>query len=530
MILSHYVNIKIGNNLLKYYKDLGYIVNTKDFFNIPITSLPKNSNHKIKVKCDFCGNEKEISLYNYNLNTKNNTLKYACSRKCAEEKNKNTILTKYNIDNVSKLEEVKKKKVKTCLSNFNVEFPQQSEIIFNKSKETKKEKYGDEFYQNIEKRKNTCLKKYGVEHHSMNNDIKIKTKNKQFLYLKKQILEKYKDINIIDYDINNKYILRCDCGLEHKFNITYKQMWHRLNNNNILCTICNPIDRHTSGLEIQLHNFIKENYDGKIIQNDRKVIGKELDIYIPGLGLAFEFNGLYWHNELNKSNNYHKEKSDLCDKNGVQLIHIWEDDWVYKHEIVKSIILNKLNKTLNKIYARKCEVKEINDNKIVKIFLDENHIQGFVGSNVKIGLFFENELVSLMTFGKPRKNMNSISKNENEYEMLRFCNKLNTNVVGGASKIFKYFLNNFNPKQITTYADRSHSNGNLYKQLGFNFIHITSPNYYYIIDGVRYYRFGFRKDILIKQGFDKNKSEHEIMLERKKYRIYNTGNYKYVYK
>ena len=125
--------------------------------------------------------------------------------------------------------------------------------------------------------------------------------------------------------------------------------------------------------------------------------------------------------------------------------------------------------------------------------------------------------------------MNSISVVEGDYEMLRFCNKLNTNVIGGASKIFKYFLKVYNPKHISTYADRSHSNGNLYKQLGFDFIHITQPNYYYVIDRKRYYRFGFRKDILIKQGFDANKSEHEIMLERKIYKIYNAGNYKFIY-
>jgi hypothetical protein len=133
-----------------------------------------------------------------------------------------------------------------------------------------------------------------------------------------------------------------------------------------------------------------------------------------------------------------------------------------------------------------------------------------------------------MTFGKLRRTMNSKSS-EGEYEMLRFCNKLNTNVIGGASKLFYYFLNNYKSNNIISYADRSHSNGNLYKELGFNLSHITKPNYYYIIDGLKKYRYGFRKDILVKQGYNKNKSEHEIMLERKIYRIYNSGNYKFTY-
>jgi len=123
--------------------------------------------------------------------------------------------------------------------------------------------------------------------------------------------------------------------------------------------------------------------------------------------------------------------------------------------------------------------------------------------------------------------MNSKSKNINEYEMLRFCNKLNISVIGGASKLFKYFINNYKPNYIVSYADRGYSNGNLYKQLGFELNSITLPNYYYVVDGIRKYRFNFRKDILVKQGFSKNKTEHEIMLERKIYRIYNSGNLKF---
>ena len=192
------------------------------------------------------------------------------------------------------------------------------------------------------------------------------------------------------------------------------------------------------------------------------------------------------------------------------------------------MILNKLNKTENKIFARKCEVKEISDNNLVKYFLNNNHIQGNINSSVKIGLFYNNELISLMTFGKLRKPLNSKST-DNEYEMLRFCNKLNTNIIGGASKLFKYFLKQYNPNKVISYADRGYSNGNLYKQLGFELEHITEPNYYYIIDNNRKHRFGFRKDILVKQGFDSNKSEHEIMLERKIYRIYNSGNLKFIF-
>jgi hypothetical protein len=114
--------------------------------------------------------------------------------------------------------------------------------------------------------------------------------------------------------------------------------------------------------------------------------------------------------------------------------------------------------------------------------------------------------------------------------MLRFCNKLNTNIIGGASRLFKYFLDNYKPNEITTYADRSFSQGKLYEILGFKLVSKTQPNYYYIIDGVRKHRFNFRKDRLIREGFDANKTEHEIMLERNIFRIFDSGNLKFLYR
>jgi len=211
------------------------------------------------------------------------------------------------------------------------------------------------------------------------------------------------------------------------------------------------------------------------------------------------------------------------------LIHIYEDNWLYKRDIVKSIILNLIGKTPNKIYARKCKLRTV-DNKLVREFLEYNHIQGFLGSKVKLGLFYEDKLISLMTFGTLRKNLGQKSK-EGSWELLRFCNKLNTNVIGGASKLFKHFINNYQFESIISYADRSWSKGNLYEKLGFKLSHETKPNYHYIdkINIIRINRFNFRKDKLISEGFDTTKTEHEIMLERGYYRIYNSGSYKFIY-
>jgi len=248
------------------------------------------------------------------------------------------------------------------------------------------------------------------------------------------------------------------------------------------------------------------------------------------LKLAFEFNGVWWHNELNKEDNYHLNKTELCEKQGIELIQIWEDDWLYKQSIVKSMILNKLDKIENKIYATKCEIKEIVDNSLVKNFLDKNDTHGFIDSKIKIGLFYNNELISLIIFGNHRDEMNKKEINEGEYELLRFCNKLDTNVMGGELKLFEYFIKNYNPNKIIAYTDRSFSQGKLYEILGFNFINKTEPNYYYVINGIRKNKLNYRKDTLIKEGFDPNKTEHEIMLDRKIYRIYDSGNLKYIWK
>jgi len=135
-----------------------------------------------------------------------------------------------------------------------------------------------------------------------------------------------------------------------------------------------------------------------------------------------------------------------------------------------------LNLISEKIYARKCIIKEVKSN-IVRRFLNENHIQQFTNSSYKIGLYYKDELISLMCF-----------KYKNNYELIRFCNKINVNVVGAASKLFKHFLHNYNIEKtyILTYVNISLFNGNLYNNLGFNYEDLIKPKYFLIIDKKRY--------------------------------------------
>jgi hypothetical protein len=280
-----------------------------------------------------------------------------------------------------------------------------------------------------------------------------------------------------------------------------------------------------SNQEKEIAEYIK-SLGIKIEENNISILnGKELDIYIPSHNLAIEYNGLYWHSEQFIDDNYHLNKTELCESKGIKLIHIFEDEWLYKQDIVKSRIKNILGISDNKIYARKCEIKSINYSESSK-FLNKNHIQKTSKSKINIGLYYNNELVSLITFGSVRKIMGNKSITD-KYELLRFCNKLDTNVIGGASKLLNYFIKNYNPKEIISYADRRWSNGNLYEKLGFEFVHNSKPNYWYINDNVREYRFKYRKSELVKDGFDSKKTEKEIMFDRGVLRIYDCGNKKY---
>lgn len=417
-------------------------------------------------------------------------------------------------------------------SNKNKSIEEREDILFRKNKTINKN-WGSiaNLYRHINDRiKEKSIKKWGVEHHLSHPEIIKKRVDKYKETITNKIKSKLPS-NLIyigrSNNINNSdSIINLKCLVcNNNFDINRQYLVNREKINTDICLNCNPRLSGTSIMEKDLFIFISENYKGMIMTSDKNVLsGREIDILLPELNLAFEFNGLYWHSELYKDNNYHQKKTKDCMDKGIQLIHIWEDDWVYKSDIVKSIILNKLQSSKT-IWARKCSIKEV-DNTDTRFFLNENHIQGFVGSKFKIGLYYNNELVSLMTFGSLRKSLGQ-DNNEGVYELLRFCNKIGTSVVGGASKLLNYFIKNNRLKSIISYSDNSRGIGNLYEKLGFDFIHETTPNYYYIINSMKSHRFNYRKDKLVKDGYDKSKTEVQIMNERGFYRIFDCGSKKW---
>lgn len=283
--------------------------------------------------------------------------------------------------------------------------------------------------------------------------------------------------------------------------------------------------------ETEIIDFIRQYYSGEIIERDREILnGKELDIYIPEFKLGIEYNGLIWHSEKYREPHHMLNKLEICESKGIKVINIFEDEWVTKRNICESRIRNAIGNS-ETIYARKCEIREVN-NKKAKEFIDENHLQGGIYCKYNLGLYYQGDLVSIMTFGNLRKNLGSKSS-EGSYELLRFCNKLGYNVVGGASKLMKYFIKMYSPKMIISYADKRWSNGNLYEKIGFNFEKDTTPNYFYITYSGqhRINRYALRKDVLVnKYNCPKEMSEHEFCLQNGFYRVYDCGHKKYIWK
>lgn len=283
--------------------------------------------------------------------------------------------------------------------------------------------------------------------------------------------------------------------------------------------------KRVSNDENELLDFIKSIYLGEIQSSNRSILnGKELDIYLPKLNLAIEYNGLYTHcykphenvESLIKGRDYHLNKTVTCESKGIQLLHVFSDEWKLKRNIIESLIKNKL-KLNEKIYARKCNIIEVSVNE-KNTFLNRNHIQGEDKSRIKLGLQYDMELVCVMTFTKSRFNSSY------EWELSRFCSKLGVNVVGGFSKLLNYFRNQWKGS-IISYADRRFSMGNVYLVNGFSLIRVNSPGYYYVDKNYnkRYNRMLFQK----KLTGAVDKTEYERARELGFNKIYDCGTLTY---
>lgn len=481
----------------------------------------------------------------------------SCANKHNSAKVKQTKLQRYGSTGYNN----RNKSVNTCMERYGVPVASQSttarEKLSKPKTEEQRKRMSEIYWMKTAKRANeihekrvaTCSDKYGVPNimHDDNIRVRLIERLKQKYgqdYIKSlleksirskhaQTIQKYPDV--IGHADNGDWICACtaaNCdGCDERTYITPPGIHRdRLRYGYNPCTKLNPVGftNKNTGPE----QFVRDVLDAhsiKYITNDRGTIGKELDIYIPDLGIAIECNGVYWHSTEFKHPKYHYEKFKLCEAYGIRLLTIWEDQIVNKPDIVKSLILNKIGKTETRIWARKCEVVEV-EPAVAQQFLLCNHIQGRCQSKVKLGLKYNDRLVALMCFNKRSKLSGSKQTDVNEWELIRFCNLINTAVVGGAGKLLKYFIKNYHPTKITSFSSNDISDGNLYKQLGFRKGR-TNIGYWYIKNCkelTRYHRSTFTKDNIIARGLapSPNKSEWtevEVMKTLPFYRIYDSG-------
>ena len=497
---------------------------------------------KIELKCKNCNN---MFITNFKFRDKK-----FCDRTCYFEfARKNNFLGNKKYPTVreqrkclqcgSEFTERKKHKRTLCSDECRLKWnliQENKDKRIKNSKRSINEKYGIDTLFRLNEFQKKCKRnfkeKYGVSHPMYFPPFVEKLKKtfrKNHLHNLIPKLENHSLILIDDY-INNKdgstsrpYSFKC-LKCNNIFSSTL------LGSGKIpICRRCYPIVKN-SKLEGIIRDFIND-LGIKHLDNNRSLLnGQEIDLFLNDYNIGIELNGNYYHSEIygEKDKNYHLKKLINATRININLLQIFEDEILLKKDIVFSRIKNILNLTENKIFARKCTIKEISKSDS-KIFLEKNHLQGNSIDKIRIGLFLNDELISVMTFGKKRNSLGNISS-DNEYELLRFASRLNTNVIGGFSRLLNNFIKVYHPSKIITYADSRWSGiipeNTIYYKCGFKFIHQTPPNYWYINTKDflhRYHRFTFRKNILVKEGYSIDKTEWEIMQKRGFDRIWDCG-------
>ena len=433
------------------------------------------------------------------------------------KKQKQTKKKKYNDENYNN----RKKSKETCSLKYGVDNPRKCANYIDKRNKHDLEKYGVPYFTNREKATNTMLTK--IDSQGLNgyqqNANKIKKHFLNTIGVSQHMLmhlNHKEDIN--DYSFRKLFISGGKFDVDKccdYFNAQRSWVYAKKKEFNIL----EPTKQKQELLQFEIYKFLRDIYNDIILFNSRQIISPlELDIYIPKKKLAIEFNGIYWHSiNIGMDKNYHQNKSKMCKEKGIRLIHIYEDEWndEHKREIIKDIVKHALNIPVleNKIFARKCIIKEIQNDEY-NAFCNKYHIQGTKQAQIKLGLFYNNKLVQIASFNKSRYDKRY------EWEWIRGCPASNNNVIGGTSKLFKYFVRKYSPKSVLCYADFNKFDGKGYKECGFNFDTITIPDKFY---------FDIKNNKRVNRNPNKYREYKELVKNNKFLLLYGAGNLKFVW-
>lgn len=293
----------------------------------------------------------------------------------------------------------------------------------------------------------------------------------------------------------------------------------------------------TSAAQTEIADMLKE-LGLEVLMNDKKTLsGVELDIYVPSLNLAIEYNGIYYHSEIGgkKDRMYHLKKTELCIDKNISLIHVFEDDWTLKKDIWISRIKHMMGMGVTKkVHARSCVIMRI-DSVTKNRFLNKNHLQGQDNSMIAYGAFNEGALIAVITFDDKRVMTSGID--EGTFELTRFCTSMSTRCAGIMSKMMRVFIKEMNPKKIISFADRSYIMGtnNIYEKMGFILEKVLPPDFKYVNrkshNLKRLHKFQFGKSSIAKKFpniYHPEKTEWQMMQEAGFDRIWDCGKFRYV--
>lgn len=476
---------------------------------------------KDEDKCETCGNEcKWLSISTGYAKT--------CSRKCAQlnpktiDKIRTTNIERYGVKSPAQNKDVLGKMKITTYERYGVEHAYQNDDIKSKGIQTVKDKYGvDNVFQLDEvkqKSKNTMLSRYGTELNILRPETKAITKLKKREtyydeFLARLITKKITYLDTKDDFIKYETTRHYQCGYCNKLFSSDRTQAYEIQ--------CGCL-RRRSKAEHEIFEWLMslgiKSTQTEYIYDD---IGRlELDIVSTynGRKVAIEFCGIYWHSELFRDKNYHKRKLIAAEANGYRLIQIFEDEWNNSKSIIESIILKTIGYSVDgiKIHGRKCNIVSLD--KTPSDFLDENHLQGNCRGSKSYGLTYDNEMVSVIVFGK--------SRFSNAWECIRFCNLKGTSIRGAFGKLLSRFIKDNNPSEIVSYADLRYFNGSIYESNGFIKERNVPIGYFYCPKGFheRLNRLKFQKHKLKHmKSYDVNKTEACIMMEEGYTRIYDAG-------
>lgn len=454
-----------------------------------------------------------------------------CSKKCAAmhisndaERNlhkaeayQRTMQNNYNVDNCAQLETVKAKRKKTMLARYDVEYYSQTPEFKDEYRATNLSRYGVKSV--------LCLPHVRARLREANmREMGVPYRFCQHSETARETYVKYLDAHgceLVDFQDKKHIVYKCrQCGHVSTEQDLFLKV--RVGAGVPLCTACFPKNSPVSGEELGLRDFV-ESLGFNVQHYDRGFLGQYgADLVIEDRKLIIEFDGIRWHNEYFRPDDYHSLKSDIAERMGYRMIHLFSDEWEEKRPIVENRIKHALGLSAIPLNARDCQIRKLSVGE-AKGFIESYHIQGDAVSSVRYGLYKDNELYAVMTFGKARFMLGS-------WELIRYCVKPGYNVRGGAGKLFKYFIRNNEPKCVVTYADRRWSDGHgFYEKIGFKYDGLTAPGYTYVVGNRRESRLKYQRHKLTGPDVIEGMSEHEIMYGRKLYRIYDCGNYRYVW-